>query len=332
MKKDHTIIPALTGIRALAVYFIFFKHHNTFTEEGSAANLFVNQFYSFLSFFFVLSGFLICHRYYAVGTLEKKTIWNYFINRITRVFPILLILITATFALQYINKVDSDAHIIKSWFYNITLLKGFSSEYLLTGIGPSWSMSVEELFYLLSPLLFFLIKKPAGIFKFTLSMYALGLVITFLFMQIDFDGFFSGYHFTFYSTFFGRAFEFACGIYLALVMRGKFSDNLLSKIPAPQLTGISIIMLTLIIQFFIAKNYAVVNAVETWPGALLNNLFLPVGITIFFYGLVHRESMIRKMLATKLFVALGNSTYSFYLLHTSFVMGWIMLYISSNLL
>ncbi|RYZ24687.1 MAG: acyltransferase, partial [Chitinophagaceae bacterium] len=176
MKKDHTIIPALTGIRALAVYFIFFKHHNTFTEEGSAANLFVNQFYSFLSFFFVLSGFLICHRYYAVGSFEKKTIWNYFINRVTRVFPILLILITATFTLQYISDKDSITHIIKSWLYNITLLKGFSSEYLLTGIGPSWSMSVEELFYLLSPLLFFLIKKPAGILKFTLSMYALGLV------------------------------------------------------------------------------------------------------------------------------------------------------------
>ncbi|RYF88882.1 MAG: hypothetical protein EOO00_10635 [Chitinophagaceae bacterium] len=38
------------------------------------------------------------------------------------------------------------------------------------------------------------------------------------------------------------------------------------------------------------------------------------------------------MLASNLLVALGNSTYSFYLLHTSFVMGWIMLYISPNLL
>src|SRR5690606_28327226 len=114
--------------------------------------------------------------------------------------------------------------------------------------------------------------------------------------------------------------------------RGTFKDNILRKMPSPQFTGAILIALTIIIQYFIAKENSVVNAVETWPGALLNNLFLPIGITIFFYALVNRESFIRKIFASNLLVALGNSTYSFYLLHTSFVMGWIMVYISSNLL
>src|SRR5690606_1867684 len=91
-----------TGIRAICVYLIFFKHHNPFDpEKQQFAWLLTHQCFSFLSFFFVLSGFLICLRYHAVGSLKRTDLRNYFVNRISRVFPILILLITATFLLQY---------------------------------------------------------------------------------------------------------------------------------------------------------------------------------------------------------------------------------------
>jgi peptidoglycan/LPS O-acetylase OafA/YrhL len=166
MVQDKKFIPSLTGIRAISAYFIFFYHLNFFSSEKNPfCFLLLNQFYTFLTFFFVLSGFIICHKYYEINSLKKRDLYNYFVNRFSRVFPILFILISITFLLQYIYNADSLKDILKIYFYNITLLKGFSTDYKLTGIGPSWSMSVEELFYMLSPFLFFFINKKNALIK-----------------------------------------------------------------------------------------------------------------------------------------------------------------------
>ncbi|HEX2682382.1 MAG TPA: hypothetical protein VHL77_00520, partial [Ferruginibacter sp.] len=84
--NDKKFIPALTGIRAVAVYFIFFKHLNFFSPQTQPdLYLFVNQFYTFLTFFFVLSGFLIYYKYHEISSLNRTKLYNYFINRISRV-------------------------------------------------------------------------------------------------------------------------------------------------------------------------------------------------------------------------------------------------------
>ena len=219
---DKQLIPALTGIRAVSVYFIFFKHVNPFSQQAQPDfYLFVNQFYTFLTFFFVLSGFLIYYKYHEISSLNRARLYNYFINRVSRVFPILIILISITFFLGYYHGIYSGKESVKLYLLNISLLKGFSSDYLLTGIGPSWSMSVEELFYLLSPLIFFFIKKVSSLLKFVIFFYALGVLITYIFALYPVNGFFGNITFTFNFTFFGRVFEFACGIFLAMLVTGK---------------------------------------------------------------------------------------------------------------
>src|SRR5829696_1032443 len=122
--------PALTGIRAICVYFIFFKHLNPFDPQSQyGLFLFVNQFFSFLDFFFVLSGFVIYHKYKGISGMKRKALYNYFINRFSRVFPILFILVTLTFLLGLRDGLYSIPEAIKLFFLNITLLKGFSCEY-----------------------------------------------------------------------------------------------------------------------------------------------------------------------------------------------------------
>jgi peptidoglycan/LPS O-acetylase OafA/YrhL len=332
-KKSQAYIPSLTGIRAICVYFIFFYHNNIFTAiENPDGFLLLNQFYTFLTFFFVLSGFVICYKYYSISSLNKKALYNYFVNRFSRVFPILFLLITATFVLQYVYNDDTLPHIIKSLLYNVTLLKGFSTEYNLTGIGPSWSMSVEELFYALSPFIFFFMAKPSFLLRFVLLFYALGVLITFVFIHINFDGFFSDYIFTFYATFFGRAFEFACGIYLAMIVKGKFENKLLKKMGKWTLhLGIVIVISSVATLYFIAQYYNIGHASGVWLGIIVNNIFMPVGITFIFYSLIFHKSYLQIFLSSTLMVALGNATYSFYLLHTSFFLTWETKYIGRNI-
>lgn len=334
LMTEKQFIPALTGIRAIAVYFIFFKHLNFFSPETQPSlYLFVNQFYTFLTFFFVLSGFLIYYKYHEISTLNKTKLYNYFINRISRVFPILIILISITFFLAYYHGIYSGKESLKLYLLNISLLKGFSSQYLLTGIGPSWSMSVEELFYLLSPLIFLFIKRISGVVKFIILFYLLGIGITYFFSLYPVDGFFSDNFFMLNYTFFGRVFEFACGIYLAMLVQGKIKP-LISKPPGKIIlyAGLLIIVASVAILFLIASKYKLAHATDVLPGILINNLLMPIGIVFIFYSLIYHKTLLQQFLASKLMVALGNSTYSFYLLHTSFILSYIFKFTGSNIL
>jgi peptidoglycan/LPS O-acetylase OafA/YrhL len=194
-------------------------------------------------------------------------------------------------------------------------------------------MSVEELFYALSPFLFFYITKTGRLINFVLIFYLLGVIITFIFSNLNADGFFSDYQFTFYTTFFGRVFEFACGIYLALIVRNKLNNRFLKKIsPHATLIGLILIIILLILQYLTAAYYHVNSAIYTIPGLLLNNICMPAAIIIFFYGLIYYESGIKMLLGSGIMIALGNASYSFYLLHTSFVLNLINKFISNNVL
>lgn len=329
---DKKFIPALTGIRALCVYLIFFYHLNFFSPElQPRAYTFLNQFYTFLTFFFVLSGFVICHKYYEVSKLKKRDLYNYMVNRVSRVFPILIILISITFILLYREGRYNLPDTIKLYLLNITLLKGFSSDYFLTGIGPSWSMSVEELFYCLSPLIFLLTRKASSLIRFVLLFYAAGVLITFLFSLHPFKGFFSSYIFTGYATFFGRVFEFACGIFLAMIVKGKYNSPLLTKLGKNSLyIGLLIVFTSVTLLYVIARQLNIPHAHESVPGILVNNILMPVGITLIFYSLVFYKSLLQSFLSSKIMVQLGNATYSFYLMHTSFVLSWIYKFVSTN--
>jgi peptidoglycan/LPS O-acetylase OafA/YrhL len=276
----------------------------------------------------VLSGFLIYYKYHEISSLNKTKLYNYFINRISRVFPILIILISITFLLGYYHGLYTGREAVKLYLLNISLLKGFSSDYILTGIGPSWSMSVEELFYLLSPFIFLFTKK---ISSFVILFYLVGILITWLFSIYPVDGFFSNNFFMLNYTFFGRVFEFACGIYLAMLIKGKVKP-LISKPPGKIIlyAGLLMVISSVTILFLIARNYKLMHATDVLPGILINNLLMPVGIVLIFYSLIYQKSLLQRFLSGKLMVALGNSTYSFYLLHTTFVLSYIFKFISSN--
>jgi peptidoglycan/LPS O-acetylase OafA/YrhL len=327
------IIPALTGIRAISAYCIFFFHLNFFsstTHENSYT--FLNQFYCFTTFFFVLSGFLIYYKYGDISTLNKTVLHNYFVDRFARIYPILLILISATFFIAYYHHYYSNGETIKQYLLNITLLKGFSSKYWLTGIGPSWSLSVEELFYLLAPLIFLYAKNISSLIKTVLIFYGIGLLFTLFFHYFPFAYFFSDFLFTAYSTFFGRAFEFACGIFLGMIVKGEIKNRFIESVGKSTLyVGLLIIIVSVTLLYLIATHYNILHGTDSWAGIAVNNILLPIGITILFYSLIYYESVLQKILSSNIMLQLGNSTYSFYLLHTSFVLSYIFKFISKNI-
>lgn len=330
--KKTNFIPAITGLRTICAYGIFFYHTGLVSkEQHPTLYIIINQFYSFIPFFFVISAFVIFHTYYKPGRYTKKEFFNYFVSRFARIFPILIILNILVYALSYKDHLFTLSETIKLFLLNITLVKGFSSEYHLTGIGPSWTNSVEEIFYLLAPLLFLYAGRRFFLIKSTVISYLNGILCCGIFTLLPFQGFFSSLGFTAYFTFFGRAFEFMCGIYLALLYKGVYTNNFLFKIRKTSIyIGTSLLVLSFSLLYLIVKDNHIQHANEVWSGIVVNNFIFPIAIFFILYSILYCKTIFSRLLSLPIMVKLGNSTYSFYLLHTTFVLSYIYKYLSTN--
>ncbi len=331
--NTRKFIPALTGLRAICAYGIFFYHVNPFSKEKQFSLFTIfNQFYSFIPFFFVISGFVIFYTYYKPTPYTKADLRKYFASRVARIFPILIILNSLVFFFNYNYELYTGVEAIKLYLLNITLLKGFFSNFYLTGIGPSWTNSVEEIFYILAPILFTLCKRRLFFLKFVSLLYITGFVLTCFFSTVPFFSFLDSFKFTAYFTFFGRVFEFSCGIYLAMLFLCISKNKYLEKIKAATLPlGVLLLLISYTLLYFISTYYKVGHANEVWAGIIVNNFLFPISIFFILYNLLYCKNIFQKLLASRIMVSLGNATYSFYLLHTTFVLSYIYKYISKNI-
>lgn len=316
---SSSYFPALTGIRAVAVWLVFFHHYNPFSVErfGSFFNQFVREFHIGVSIFFVLSGFLITHRYF--NTAVRFTWRDYLVNRVARVYPMYFILTTLTFILA----IDTSWMV---YLLNITFLRGFFDDLKFTLISQGWSLTVEECFYLVAPLVFLSLRKSRwAILAWPILLIALGYVLVLIFNNRTIDGFFDSYSFMFIYTFFGRCFEFFCGVALALYFKPIHRTGW-------AFTGTGLLLMVALVFGLSRLGSSGVSGIQSSPGTLVNNFALPLVIALFFYGLLVEQTWLNKLLSFKLFTLLGKSSYTFYLIHVGVISVWLDTLVGGNLL
>lgn len=332
VKKE---IPALTGVRFIAVLFVFLFHY--FKKDILTGNFFqqllqgaVNHFHIGVSIFFVLSGFLICYNYYEKTELKKSFYLRFYAKRFIRIYPLFFLIVTATFLWATVRSRNEEFSGV-DYLMHITLLKGVFQSYYLRGIGQTWSLTTEETFYLLAPLIFYIIRIKKIFYGQIVFYLVIGFLLTIIFNRINFYGFFGSYQFTAMVTFFGRCIEFFMGLKLALLIRDKKAQDRTFSSPTFTLAGILIVVISLVIMSLICKYAGVDNATETIEGILAHHILLPFGVVVFFFGLIKETSLIRSMLGSKLFILLGRSSYAFYLIHVGLFAGVCQKYVTQNL-
>ncbi len=307
-KPSSAYFPALTGLRAVAAYLVFWHHANPFANQpASFAYHLVQQGYIGVSLFFVLSGFLIYHRYADRAQRANGQFWRVYLqNRFARIYPLYAILLTLTFGADWLRHQPPNGWTLIA---NYTLLKGFFESLKFSGIGQSWSLTVEECFYGLAPLLFIATRR-VGIWPLALSFLLTGLGLWAVIGQHTIGGFMGSIPFVLFYTFFGRAFEFLVGIWLA---RRWAADRLPTRRNAT-LVGLLVITVCIFSQAIIQQQ---VNNAVLLPGSefLTYNLILPVGVVILFQGLLTEKTGLMRWLSSPVAQALGVSSYAFYLIH-----------------
>ena len=139
-------IPALTGLRFAAALMVFFSHFQI-PGLGECGLRFTGSGYSGVTFFFVLSGFIVTHSYldrFEAAPLKHSA--QYFVARFARIYPLYALCIVY----PWLNK-DLDTNLlpylagIQAWSPDVAYAFGIN--------GPAWSISVEIFLYLTFPLL-----------------------------------------------------------------------------------------------------------------------------------------------------------------------------------
>lgn len=287
-------IPSLDGLRAIAVTMVMFLHAHFYLGKNGAIGV---------QIFFILSGFLITtillDEFYKYGTIN---IGIFYLKRTLRLFPalftmLIVVLIFAFFTENTLIRNTLFKEITASALYitNLVYGKGWWKNHYPIALGHTWSLAVEEQFYLIWPCLFLMLMLYVGIkfFKVTLI---------FLF-------FFSFSYYFINSNFLYNILDdsLILGCLLALL---RFSGSFTIRI-SPSLLFISLFLLT----FFGISPFTYYSYSSNY--LILSRIFVNILSSIVLLGLVDNVSnnFTKKMLSSDLFVYLGKISYSLYLWH-----------------
>lgn len=143
-----------------------------------------------VSFFFVLSGFILCYSYWDsfVDGVRPNTFRRYFVARIARVYPLYVVALLAITAL-YLGvtalrpgAIGFPSNPLGSWITNLLVLQTFAPtpETQQFWNGPGWSISTEFGFYLILPFVLAAIARyivnVSGLVLLLLLSFAFGLI------------------------------------------------------------------------------------------------------------------------------------------------------------
>jgi peptidoglycan/LPS O-acetylase OafA/YrhL len=186
--KDH--LPALSGLRAFSAMNIVFFHFFNPEWFGPFAPI-VRSGYTSVSFFLLLSGFVLAYNYSDRAQKGQLKTRNFWIARVSRLYPIYLVaLLVSTGMLIAEWHARSHAQFVWGVILTPLMMQGWSPSLSTFWNTPAWTMSTEAFFYLIFPLVI-LWKRPRHLGKLVallLGLWCLGMVLPGLYMWLHPDG------------------------------------------------------------------------------------------------------------------------------------------------
>lgn len=253
-----------------------------------------------VSFFFVLSGFVLTHTYKGRllnGTVTTREFW---ITRAARIYPLHLLTLLLAIPAVVITSTGGFFSELVKFFSNAFLLHAFIPDrsFYFSFNAPSWTLSDEQFFYLLFPALILLLSRSVGRKRWVLVILMM-LPIVILLTSVQF------HHAFFYINPVFRLADFILGILLYEFFVSKKADSLFRSRGAATLLEIG--TLIVFIAFFMGHSNV--------PQGLRYSCYywIPVALLILVFS--HQKGLISRLLSAPLFETLGELSFGFYLFH-----------------
>ena len=290
--------PDIDGLRAISVLAVMLYHAEFQVFSGGFIGVDV---------FFVISGYLITQM--VLGDFEKGSfsLSHFYERRVRRILPALLVMLAATVPLAYVflsadPLADYSAALLGATWFSSNFVFWSEAGYFdraseFKPLLQTWSLGVEEQFYLFFPAFFWVLYK----FKWLIPGLSAVVVISFLMAQF---GLSRDAEWPFYMLV-SRAWELGLGAMLAVVLAH-------SRLSDVRVTGLLAELLVLSGLLAVIVPVLMFSELTATPGPLL--LVPTLGACLLIW-LTPATSYVRRLLSLKWLVGLGLISYSLYLWH-----------------
>jgi peptidoglycan/LPS O-acetylase OafA/YrhL len=317
MKDEMPSLRPLTSFRLFAALAVFFHHMaSLFCERPRLKELYHAYYYegfAGVSFFFVLSGFILTYNYQRVfASLKVRQVWAFYVARVARIYPLhvlsFLVLVVVTlgswrqvFSSRFTDMLDGKA------IANLTLTQSFvaDSGYYFAFNGPSWSLSDEMFFYAALPLLLWVLtllhlRQPVRAAVLGVALWGFALWYTWS-SRLD-----PLFHWRCYINPLYRLVDFSVGMCLCLVFLG-LQGSRAGRPGRTVATGLELGALGLL------------GAAVVWSGKVpfavrLGAYYTPAMAAVILVFALQRGYLSR-LLSARPFLVLGEVSFAFYLFH-----------------
>lgn len=304
MKKTN-YRPDIDGLRAIAVLAVVLYHLDIAFISGGFVGV---------DIFFVISGYLISSIIYTEIKTQQFSIHHFYIRRIRRIFPALffIVLVTTIASFFILPKLQlrefSESITAVTWFVS-NLFFWMNNDYFsvaaeLKPLLHTWSLSVEEQFYVFFPLLMILLVNKyryqilAGFF---IVLFLCSLILS-IYLSEDY----SSANFYLAPT---RAWEFLLGTFLAIGLLPEIRQKSVRQ--GVSLLGLGLIMASMLL----------LNENSVFPG--VNAIYPVFGATLLIYAGMEKtagttegyQPLVLTLLSNPVLRYIGLISYSLYLWH-----------------
>lgn len=299
----------IDGLRAFAVLSVIFFHAGLTGLGGGFVGV---------DIFFVISGYVIAQSILSDIKEKKFSILSFYGKRVRRIFPalvftILLTYVGAYFILlpEYFVNFSKSISAVSIFISNLFFWKDsgyFSADALSKPLLHTWSLSVEEQYYILSPIYTYLVYRyfPKYVFwaflivllsSLGLSIYATDKAPTAnFFLPVT------------------RAWELLIGAILAQTPPPHIQKKWIAE--SLSLLGLS----------FLVYPVATYTETTSFPGA---NAIAPcLGAALLIYSGSHHSTIVSKLLSLRPVNMIGKMSYSLYLVHWPIIVAFYYLTLS----
>jgi len=339
-------IPALTGLRFFAAFFILWQHSIRWIAQFQNTDVY-SSFGFFgvpgMSLFFVLSGFVIHYNYRDLFLRRgmARALCEFAAARFARLYPLYLVFLLIAVAANTLVVVGRYAFPIlvyyltltQSWWYAV-----YGGKSIINWVFPlSWSVSTEVFFYAAYPAVVFIIAGVVSgwrmiwitglyaclvLVALTVSWIYLGDLLQFTegwvsdYIGPDTSADDSFYRWFFYFSPYTRILEFFLGC-----MTAQAVIQLASHLPGARehrwgICALAISLLSLLLISLIETGIFQIPLLDGYVRHLENSFLCAPPIAVILFCSARYKSWFSRFLSLPSLVLLGEMSYSIYLAHT----------------
>lgn len=290
------MIHSLTSLRLVFALMVFASHCNI--VSACFDKPIFTEGYVGVSFFFVLSGFIISYSYderFRSGDVSVRQFW---VARIARIYPLHCLMLCVAAALGTCTLAHGLLYWVRHFVANLSLCQAYipSSDYYFSFNSPSWSLCCEQLFYVCFPFMVSLLHRPRRLFL----LFAVCAVIVLLGMQFTPPQYVKG---LWYVNPLARFPDFLLGMIVYVCHR--WYAPVLRR--AGWATSMELVAILLLIVCYVASSHI--------PQVYRYSCYywVPIALLIFVFSL--QKGLLSRLLLHRLLVLGGEISFGFYMIH-----------------